>query len=249
MVKFTGVQSSYHLVQEEIRDLFNPDATALRIVDDPVVGPYVKGVTEEVVLSPERVLELMAIGEANRHVASTNMNLRSSRSHTLFKMVIESRQVGVGGDGSPGLADPVAVLEQARAAAAVAALHPPPLPLSARPTSRGGFRDRDRDRDRDDASVGGAVAVNGNYNGTGGGLSRTMSNASISFGGAPATPVVVGVPTGTPSLVAAGGAVVRVSSLHLIDLAGSERVSKTGSSGTQVGAFHYFIKNYSVYIC
>jgi centromeric protein E len=71
---------------QEIRDLFNPEATNLKIVDHPITGPHVKGLTEEVVLSPERVLELMAIGEANRHVAATNMNLRSSRSHTLFKV-------------------------------------------------------------------------------------------------------------------------------------------------------------------
>jgi hypothetical protein len=81
------VRVSYiELYQEEIRDLFNPDAGNLKIVDNPMSGPYVKGLTEEVVLSPERVLELMAIGEANRHVAATNMNLRSSRSHTLFKV-------------------------------------------------------------------------------------------------------------------------------------------------------------------
>lgn len=40
---------------------------------------------EEVVYSAARVLELMTIGEANRHVAATNMNYNSSRSHTLFK--------------------------------------------------------------------------------------------------------------------------------------------------------------------
>ena len=90
------VRVSYiELYQEEIRDLFNPDAGTLKIVDNPMSGPYVKGLTEEVVLSPERVLELMAIGEANRHVAATNMNLRSSRSHTLFKV----RGGGGGGGG------------------------------------------------------------------------------------------------------------------------------------------------------
>jgi centromeric protein E len=37
------------------------------------------------------VLELLEQGEANRHVGSTRMNEGSSRSHTVFRMVIESR--------------------------------------------------------------------------------------------------------------------------------------------------------------
>jgi hypothetical protein len=36
------------------------------------------------------------------------------------------------------------------------------------------------------------------------------------------------------SLTSVGGSVVRVSALHLIDLAGSERVSKTGTTGVAV---------------
>ena len=50
-------------------------------------GVYVNGLKEEIVDSPERVLELMNQGIARRHVGETNMNAASSRSHTIFRMV------------------------------------------------------------------------------------------------------------------------------------------------------------------
>ncbi|KAK3892880.1 hypothetical protein Pcinc_003281 [Petrolisthes cinctipes] len=39
-----------------------------------------------------RLLALMRKGEKNRHVGVTNMNERSSRSHSIFRMIIESRE-------------------------------------------------------------------------------------------------------------------------------------------------------------
>lgn len=50
-------------------------------------GPYVAGLREDIVISPEQVLQLLATGEANRHTGSTKMNEKSSRSHTVFRMV------------------------------------------------------------------------------------------------------------------------------------------------------------------
>jgi centromeric protein E len=47
-----------------------------------------------VVVSPNEVEALLAKGERNRHVGETNMNEHSSRSHTIFKMIIESRERG-----------------------------------------------------------------------------------------------------------------------------------------------------------
>lgn len=42
-------------------------------------------------MSPEDIEQVMLRGAKNRHVGETNMNERSSRSHTIFRMVIESR--------------------------------------------------------------------------------------------------------------------------------------------------------------
>jgi centromeric protein E len=52
---------------------------------------YVSGLKEEIVTSPTQVLSLIEKGVARRHVGETNMNAASSRSHTIFRMVVESR--------------------------------------------------------------------------------------------------------------------------------------------------------------
>ncbi|KAA0065665.1 centromere-associated protein E isoform X1 [Cucumis melo var. makuwa] len=54
-------------------------------------GIYVAGLREEIVASSEQVLDLMEFGESHRHIGETNMNLYSSRFHTIFRMIIESR--------------------------------------------------------------------------------------------------------------------------------------------------------------
>ncbi|CAN6576887.1 unnamed protein product [Malus baccata var. baccata] len=61
-------------------------------------GIYVAGLREEIVASPEQVLDLMEFGESHRHIGETNMNLYSSRSHTIFRMIIESRDKHVDED-------------------------------------------------------------------------------------------------------------------------------------------------------
>ena len=42
-------------------------------------------------ITPEQVFGLIASGEAQRHVGSTLLNAFSSRSHTIFRLVIESK--------------------------------------------------------------------------------------------------------------------------------------------------------------
>ncbi|KAL2225850.1 UNVERIFIED_CONTAM: Kinesin-like protein KIN-7D, chloroplastic [Sesamum indicum] len=62
-------------------------------------GTFVEGVKEEVVLSPAHALSLIAAGEEHRHVGSTNFNLQSSRSHTIFTLTIESSPYGANSEG------------------------------------------------------------------------------------------------------------------------------------------------------
>nr|XP_057920865.1 centromere-associated protein E isoform X5 [Doryrhamphus excisus]XP_057920866.1 centromere-associated protein E isoform X6 [Doryrhamphus excisus] len=51
---------------------------------------YVADLTEEVVKSPAQALAWIRKGEKNRHYEKTKMNQRSSRSHTIFRMILES---------------------------------------------------------------------------------------------------------------------------------------------------------------
>ncbi|XP_058236857.1 centromere-associated protein E [Hemibagrus wyckioides] len=53
---------------------------------------YVADLTEELVTSPEQALAWIRKGEKNRHYGKTKMNQRSSRSHTIFRMILESRE-------------------------------------------------------------------------------------------------------------------------------------------------------------
>ena len=54
-------------------------------------------------LSAGDIQEWMQKGERNRHFGVTNMNERSSRSHTIFRMVIESRERMMDSDGRVSL--------------------------------------------------------------------------------------------------------------------------------------------------
>ncbi|CAN6887387.1 unnamed protein product [Brassica oleracea] len=85
--------SYMEIYNEVVNDLLNPAGHNLRIREDKQ-GTFVEGIKEEVVLSPAHALSLIAAGEEQRHVGSTNYNLLSSRSHTIFTLTIESSPLG-----------------------------------------------------------------------------------------------------------------------------------------------------------
>ncbi|KAM7168718.1 centromere-associated protein E isoform 1-T1 [Macrochelys suwanniensis] len=64
----------------------------LGIREDVNRNIYVEDLIEEVVVNPEQVMEWLRRGEKNRHYGETKMNEHSSRSHTIFRMIIESRE-------------------------------------------------------------------------------------------------------------------------------------------------------------
>ncbi|KAI4342401.1 hypothetical protein MLD38_027035 [Melastoma candidum] len=81
--------SYLEIYNEVINDLLDPAGQNLRVRED-AQGTYVEGIKEEVVLSPGHALSFIAAGEEHRHVGSNNFNLLSSRSHTIFTLMIES---------------------------------------------------------------------------------------------------------------------------------------------------------------
>ncbi|CAH9126090.1 unnamed protein product [Cuscuta epithymum] len=90
--------SYIEIYNEVINDLLDPTGQNLRVRED-AQGTYVEGIKEEVVLSPGHVLSFIAAGEEHRHVGSNNYNLFSSRSHTIFSLMIESSAHGDDYDG------------------------------------------------------------------------------------------------------------------------------------------------------
>uniref|UniRef100_A0AAR2LXJ8 Kinesin-like protein n=1 Tax=Pygocentrus nattereri TaxID=42514 RepID=A0AAR2LXJ8_PYGNA len=67
--------------------------TNLSVHEDKNRVPYVKGCTERFVSSPEEVMDVIDEGKSNRHVAVTNMNEHSSRSHSIFLINIKQEHV------------------------------------------------------------------------------------------------------------------------------------------------------------
>uniref|UniRef100_A0A8C5T471 Centromere protein E n=1 Tax=Malurus cyaneus samueli TaxID=2593467 RepID=A0A8C5T471_9PASS len=86
--------SYMEIYNETITDLLcdSRKKKPLGIREDVNRNIYVEDLIEEVVVSPEQVMEWIRKGERNRHYGETKMNEHSSRSHTIFRMIIESRE-------------------------------------------------------------------------------------------------------------------------------------------------------------
>ncbi|KAK3006762.1 hypothetical protein RJ639_016203 [Escallonia herrerae] len=93
-----AIKDVFSIIQDVINDLLDPTGQNLRVRED-AQGTYVEGIKEEVVLSPGHALSFIAAGEEHRHVGSNNFNLLSSRSHTIFTLMIESSAHGDEYDG------------------------------------------------------------------------------------------------------------------------------------------------------
>ncbi|XP_034770128.2 kinesin heavy chain isoform X3 [Acipenser ruthenus] len=85
--------SYFEIYMDKIRDLLDVTKTNLAVHEDKNRVPYVKGCTERFVSSPDEVMDVIDEGKANRHVAVTNMNEHSSRSHSIFLINIKQEHV------------------------------------------------------------------------------------------------------------------------------------------------------------
>uniref|UniRef100_A0A3P9CM59 Kinesin-like protein n=1 Tax=Maylandia zebra TaxID=106582 RepID=A0A3P9CM59_9CICH len=85
--------SYFEIYLDKIRDLLDVSKTNLSVHEDKNRVPYVKGCTERFVSSPEEVMDVIDEGKSNRHVAVTNMNEHSSRSHSIFLINIKQENV------------------------------------------------------------------------------------------------------------------------------------------------------------
>ncbi|XP_024101545.2 centromere-associated protein E isoform X9 [Pongo abelii] len=88
--------SYMEIYNETITDLLcgTQKMKPLIIREDVNRNVYVADLTEEVVYTSEMALKWITKGEKSRHYGETKMNQRSSRSHTIFRMILESREKG-----------------------------------------------------------------------------------------------------------------------------------------------------------
>ncbi|GLT63701.1 hypothetical protein SLA2020_362450 [Shorea laevis] len=90
-LKYNCKCSFLEIYNEQITDLLDPSSTNLQIREEVKKGVYVENLSEFEVQTVNDILKLLAQGSLNRKVAATNMNRESSRSHSVFTCVIESR--------------------------------------------------------------------------------------------------------------------------------------------------------------
>lgn len=78
--------SYLEIYNEKINDLLNKNTTDIKVHEDANGQVFVK-CKEEITNCPENVMLIMQKGNKNRRIGETNMNERSSRSHTIFRIV------------------------------------------------------------------------------------------------------------------------------------------------------------------
>ncbi|KAH9069113.1 hypothetical protein Ae201684P_004807 [Aphanomyces euteiches] len=93
------VRASYlEIYNEEIRDLLSKDPRAgLDLKENVDSGVYVKNLTAQVVKDAAEIDAVMQQGKKNRSVGATMMNQTSSRSHSIFTIVVECLSDGIDG--------------------------------------------------------------------------------------------------------------------------------------------------------
>ncbi|XP_019166346.1 PREDICTED: kinesin-like protein KIN-12B isoform X1 [Ipomoea nil] len=83
--------SFLEIYNEQITDLLDPNQRNLQIREDVKTGVYVENLTEECVSTMKDVKHLLLKGLSNRRTGATSINAESSRSHSVFTCVVESR--------------------------------------------------------------------------------------------------------------------------------------------------------------
>lgn len=100
-VEFSMRISYLELYNEELSDLLSSsDITQIRIFDDANKkgSIIVQGLEEIPVHSTADVYKLLAKGQEKRKMAPTLMNAQSSRSHTIFSILVHIKENGIDGE-------------------------------------------------------------------------------------------------------------------------------------------------------
>ncbi|KAL3363486.1 hypothetical protein AABB24_012653 [Solanum stoloniferum] len=82
--------SALEIYNETVVDLLNRESGSLRLLDDPEKGIIVEKLVEEIVKDSQHLRTLIGACEAQRQVGETALNDKSSRSHQIIKLTIES---------------------------------------------------------------------------------------------------------------------------------------------------------------
>lgn len=101
--------SYLEIYNEKIHDLLSTPTSngggpaqqeEIKLREDSKRGVYATPLKEEIVQSPTQLLRVIARGDHARRTGSTQFNARSSRSHAVVQIVVESRERAPGGGSS-----------------------------------------------------------------------------------------------------------------------------------------------------
>ena len=88
--KINDLLNVIRLIIQNDEDSFSKNLT---IREDPSNGIYIEGLTENIVTNVYQCLNILKRGEKLRKKRQTKKNQLSSRSHTVFKIIIENNQI------------------------------------------------------------------------------------------------------------------------------------------------------------
>eukprot|EP00927_Polykrikos_kofoidii_P003487 TRINITY_DN11386_c0_g1_i2.p1 TRINITY_DN11386_c0_g1~~TRINITY_DN11386_c0_g1_i2.p1 ORF type:complete len:639 (+),score=144.50 TRINITY_DN11386_c0_g1_i2:232-2148(+) len=95
-IEFFVKVSIVEIYNERIRDLLDPldpKKDNLKVHEDKARGVFIGDVTESYVLCEQEIFDAMRRGHFNRSMAVTNMNEHSSRSHLIFMLTVEQKNL------------------------------------------------------------------------------------------------------------------------------------------------------------
>ncbi|EGC37120.1 hypothetical protein DICPUDRAFT_94142 [Dictyostelium purpureum] len=91
------VKASYiEIYMERIRDLLDTKKDNLKVREEKGKGVWVDGTTEAYIYGEHDILNVIRNGQANRAIAETKMNAESSRSHSIFILTIQQKNLKEG---------------------------------------------------------------------------------------------------------------------------------------------------------
>lgn len=86
--EFAISTSYFQLYKEKLQDLLKPANNNMKIHESKARGIYIEGLSSEYLEDVQNLLDVLTVGGANKTVASTDMNTRSSRSHSVLQVTL-----------------------------------------------------------------------------------------------------------------------------------------------------------------
>jgi kinesin family protein 3/17 len=100
--QFLVKASFIEIYLDDVYDLLSTAGTRtkMELKRDPERGVYVKDVNTQVAKNPEDLFRILTEGQKQRRVGATDMNKGSSRSHSIFSVVVETSTENADGSQS-----------------------------------------------------------------------------------------------------------------------------------------------------